>query len=129
MLLDWGTSVSWKNALGLREKNMRSPEVIPRDWRESCGEGPRSSCFRLRERCREAGVVDKEEEEEILCVRSSLRWWTEQELGTSILWVSLDSRDLSLSFMASSRFIELFSLSDKRRSEFGTELGANSSGK
>lgn len=49
----------------------------------------------------------EEEEEEILCVRTSLRWCSEQGLGTSILRVSWDSRDLSLSFMASSRFGEL----------------------
>lgn len=44
--------------MGLRVKKIRSPEVIPRDWRDVSGEDAWSSSFRLRERC------SKEVEEE-----------------------------------------------------------------
>lgn len=53
-----GARVWEEKAVGLRVKKIRSPEVIPRDWRDVSGEDAWSSSFRLRERC------SKEVEEE-----------------------------------------------------------------
>jgi hypothetical protein len=44
--------------VGLRVKKIRSPEVIPRDWRDASGEDAWSSSLRLRERW-----IEEEEEE------------------------------------------------------------------
>lgn len=64
------------------------------DWRESSGEEAWISSFRLRERCREESEEPEIERETMVLSRCK-----EQGSGTSILWVSLDSRDLSLNFI------------------------------
>lgn len=69
--------------------------MMPMEWRESCGEEAWISSFLFKERCRE-----EEEEEEMEQETVSLSCCKEHELGTSIFRVSLDSRDLSLSFIA-----------------------------
>lgn len=64
------------------------------DWRDSSGEEAWISSFLLSDRCRE-----EEEEEEMAREMVSLSCCREHELGTSIFRVSLDSKDLSLSFI------------------------------
>lgn len=65
------------------------------EWRGSCGEEAWISSFLLRDRCRD----EEEDEEEIAREMVSLSCCREHELGTSIFRVSLDSIDLSLSFI------------------------------
>lgn len=100
---------------------------MPRDWRDSSGEEAWISSFLFRERCRE----DEEEEEDDEMAREmvSLSCCNEQELGTSIFRVSLDSRDRSLSFISFFLFFFLFpnwiSVQWKERKRGTTKQDAN----
>lgn len=68
--------------------------AMPRERRESPEEEERSSSVRLRERRREEG-----EEDGIAWAMASLSCWRDESLGMSILRISLESKDLTLSFM------------------------------
>lgn len=71
--------------------------MMPMEWSDSFGEEAWISSFLFKERCRED---EEEEEEEMAPETVSLSCCKEHELGISIFRVSLDSRDLSLSFIA-----------------------------
>jgi hypothetical protein len=82
--------------VGLRVKKIRSPEVIPRDWRDASGEDAWSSSLLLRDRWIEE---EDKEEDEIDCDMVCLNCWRVEEAEISIFRVCFDSRDLILSFM------------------------------